>query len=68
MLTWPPEGSGRWELYDLRSDPTESDNLAQLEPRRLDAMIGAWQAYAEQNGVAVYDRDLGYGRYYRRPR
>jgi arylsulfatase len=66
VLTWPPEGTGRWELYDLRNDPTESDDRAAAYPRRLERMVRAWQAYAEQNGVAVYDRDLGYGRYFRR--
>ena len=57
---------GRVELYDLRNDPTESDDRAAAYPRRLERMVRAWQAYAEQNGVAVYDRDLGYGRYFRR--
>ena len=59
-------GFGIDELYDLRNDPTESDDRAAAYPRRLERMVRAWQAYAEQNGVAVYDRDLGYGRYFRR--
>ncbi|MEM9209411.1 MAG: hypothetical protein AAGA61_09185 [Pseudomonadota bacterium] len=63
MLIWPPDGDGQWALYDLRSDPGELDDLAARFPDRLETMIGEWEAYAEQNGVAVYERDLGYGRY-----
>lgn len=63
QLLWPPEGNGEWALYDLATDPTETRNLGEAYPDRLDEMISFWQAYAEENGVAVFDRDLGYGRY-----
>ena len=63
MLIWPPEGDGEWALFDVANDPAETENLATQYPDRLEDMIGDWEAYAEQNGVAVYDRDLGYGRY-----
>lgn len=63
VLIWPPEGDGQWSLFDIAADPTENRDLATSHPDRLAAMIGQWNAYAEQNGVAVFDRDLGYGRY-----
>ena len=63
VLTWPPEGDGRWALYDLQNDPTEAANLAERMPERLERMVNQWQDYAEQNGVAIFERDLGYGRY-----
>jgi arylsulfatase len=63
VLIWPPEGDGQWSLFDMASDPTETRNLATTYPDRLADMIGQWDAYAEQNGVALFDEDLGYGRY-----
>ena len=63
MLIWPPNGSGQWSLYDLSSDPAEMNDLAAQFPERLASMIEDWEAYAEQNGIAVFDEDLGYGRY-----
>ena len=63
MLIWPPNGRGQWSLYDLSSDPAEMNDLAAQFPERLASMIEDWEAYAEQNGIAVFDEDLGYGRY-----
>ena len=63
VLTWPPEGNGRWALYDLRADPTETVNLAHRHPRLLRGMVDDWRRYAETNGVAIIDEDTGYGRY-----
>lgn len=65
VLTWPPEGDGRWSLYDLSQDPAESTDLSLVEPARLAELASAWADYAEASGVAVFSRDLGYGRYYR---
>ena len=63
VLLWPPEGDGRWALFDLASDPTETRNLARQYPDKLDELVAQWNAYAEQNGVAVFGKDSGYGRY-----
>lgn len=63
LFLWPPEGNGEWALYDLASDPTETRDLGNEYPDRLKEMIGYWNAYAEANGVAIFDRDTGYGRY-----
>lgn len=63
VLVWPPEGNGQWSLYDLAADPTETRDLGNLYPDRLADMIDHWNAYAEQNNVAVFNEDLGYGRY-----
>jgi arylsulfatase len=32
-----------WALYDLKTDPTESNNLAQMYPDRVRAMASAWR-------------------------
>lgn len=64
LLIWPPEGNGRWQLYDIVADPTESIDLSAVEPETLERMIRLWDDYAAENGVAVYEHDLGYGRYH----
>ena len=63
VLIWPPEGNGEWQLYNIIKDPTENNNLAKSHPSVLDELITDWQGYAEINGVAIIDEDIGYGRY-----
>lgn len=60
---FPPAGSGQWELYNIRTDPTETANLATDFPDVMAELVADWNAYAEANSVAVYEKDLGYGRY-----
>ena len=47
----PPQGSGAWELYNLASDPGETNDLAAHEPQRLARMTAAYDAYAKKVGV-----------------
>jgi arylsulfatase A-like enzyme len=44
-----------WELYDLRSDPTECDDRAAAEPERLAAMVERWWAEAARYQVEPLD-------------
>ncbi len=44
-----------WELYNLDLDFAENNNLAQVEPERLQNMIKAWWAEAERNQVLPLD-------------
>jgi arylsulfatase A-like enzyme len=44
-----------WELYDLRADPTECDDLAASQPDRLETMIERWWAEAERHQVLPVD-------------
>ena len=60
---FPPAGSGDWELFNIKTDPTETANLADDFPDVMVELIADWDAYAEANGVAVFERDMGYGRY-----
>jgi arylsulfatase len=43
--------AGDWELYDLEADRTELTNLAQAQPDRAKAMLGAWNGWADEIGV-----------------
>lgn len=60
---FPPVGTGQWELFNIRTDPTETANLATDFPDVIAELVADWEAYADANGVAVFERDLGYGRY-----
>lgn len=60
---FPPAGSGEWQLFNLKTDPTENFDLAGDFPDVMAELIADWDAYAEANGVAVFERDIGYGRY-----
>lgn len=45
---------GRWHLFDLTRDPTESVDLAQSEPQRLQTLVAAWTQWARKVGVEGY--------------
>jgi arylsulfatase A-like enzyme len=45
--------AARWELFNLRDDPGETQDLAQREPQRLQALVKSWEAYAHRNGVVL---------------
>ena len=40
-----------WELYDLVSDPTELDNLADKQPDNLQRLQSAYREWAREHGV-----------------
>jgi arylsulfatase len=42
------EGGGVWELYDLRSDRAESQDLAAKHPERVREMASRWRARDEE--------------------
>ncbi len=48
--------NGPWELYDLKSDRTEQQNLASTQPDRLQSMSAAWDAWAERAHVKPYPK------------
>jgi arylsulfatase len=55
LLLPPPDGPGRWQLYDLSKDPGETDDLAEAEPARLAGLIEDWSAYVEETGVLIVE-------------
>ena len=46
-------GSGRWELYDVESDPSETHDLANVRPELLASLVRGWNEYAQHNGVVL---------------
>ena len=53
----PPFGTAQWELFDLSTDPGETRDLSDMEAERLQAMIEAYQGYADEVGVVPPDLD-----------
>ncbi|MDX2272724.1 MAG: sulfatase-like hydrolase/transferase [Cyanobacteriota bacterium] len=46
-----PLGDSTWHLYHLRTDPGETRDLAEQEPKRFQSMVTAYNAYAQKVGV-----------------
>jgi arylsulfatase A-like enzyme len=47
----PPWGDGQWKLFNLATDPGETQDLAEQEPDRLTAMKADYAAFEARNGV-----------------
>lgn len=43
--------TGPWQLYDMKGDRTEMNDLAAAQPERVRELAAAWQAWAEKNQV-----------------
>ena len=50
-------GDGEWHLYDIRNDPGETERLDDADPDRLAAMIGYYDAFAEEKGIVPVSDD-----------
>lgn len=46
-----PAGPEVWQLYDLKSDPGEIDDLAAQHPEKLTELLEHWDEYVRTNGV-----------------
>ena len=49
-------GPGKWSLYNLDNDPSESHDLSSDFPDKLTELIARWDAYASAHGVILPDR------------
>ena len=58
---WEPYGTERWELFDLSSDPSESHDLSEEAPEKLQELLREWEDYVRENHVILPGRDMGYG-------
>ncbi len=59
-ILWMPEpfGTGEWELFDVKQDPAEMNDLSAQHPDRLEEMIARWEQYKKDNGVLDISYDL----------
>jgi arylsulfatase len=57
-LLWlcKPFGTGDWQLYDLKTDPAEMNDLASAQPQIRDRLVEHWRRYVEKNKVILPDR------------
>jgi arylsulfatase A-like enzyme len=46
-------GSGEWELFNLRDDPAEMNDLSAEHPEKVEAMLQLWDDYVKTNGVIL---------------
>ncbi len=46
-----PNGTGEWELFDLKHDPGELNDLGNKYPQKLQELVARWEQYKQDNGV-----------------
>ena len=46
-----PMGTGKWELYNIKSDPAEAIDLSDQYPDLTSQLIKEWERYAKRNEV-----------------
>ena len=49
--------NGTWELYDLKADRTEMNNLASTQPERVQQMTNLWNTWAKRANVVPGPQD-----------
>jgi arylsulfatase A-like enzyme len=57
VLNNAPIGDGQWHLYDLRTDPGETNDLRQQRPQEFAAMQADYAAWATAQGVLPMPED-----------
>ncbi len=48
-------GTGEWQLFNLRGDPGEMNDLSTNHPEKREVMLKLWDEYVTRNGVIVSD-------------
>jgi arylsulfatase len=51
----PPYGDGAWRLFNLAEDPGETRDLAGEQPEKLTKLQVAWDEYAHDVGVVLFE-------------
>ena len=53
-----PFGTGEWELFDLKQDPAELNDLSEQHPEKRKKMIARWEQYKIDNEILDISLDL----------
>ncbi len=51
VINIPPMGDNQWHLYNIVTDPGETQDLSTQMPQRFQEMLGHYQNYVAKNGV-----------------
>lgn len=49
-----------WQLYNLAEDPSELNDLSEINPEILEEMISYWQEYVTETNLIIPDSWNGY--------
>lgn len=49
-----PMGPEKWQLYNLKVDPGEIDDLAEKEPKILEELLDHWSQYEAETGLVHF--------------
>ncbi|WP_328984977.1 arylsulfatase [Thiorhodovibrio winogradskyi] len=53
-----PLGKGEWELFNLKTDPAERQDLAAERPDKLKTLLARWDHYVKANNVILPRRNI----------
>lgn len=53
-----PFGPAKWQLYDIRKDPGETNDLAVEKEDKLNEMLGHWSDYVAETGLIEFGSDF----------
>jgi len=56
VVNQAPVGDGQWRLYDIASDPGETNDLSSAMPGRFQHMLSRYEQYRRDNGVLPLPR------------
>lgn len=48
-------GTGEWELFNIKHDPGESNDLSSVEQAKLSELVSEWEVYVKENGVIMVE-------------
>ena len=51
VVNQPPAGDGQWRLYNIVTDPGETDDLSAQQPQRFQEMLSGYETYKRENRV-----------------
>jgi arylsulfatase A-like enzyme len=55
---YKPIGKGDWELFNIKTDPSERKDLAKENPEKLNALLKLWDNYVKENNVIIPNRSM----------